>query len=275
MMKIVFEKISGSGNDFIIVDNRSGQFDDMDKSALSAHLCRRRISIGADGMIFIENSQSADIRMNYFNSDGSSAAMCGNGARCIAFAATKLGLPSEIKIETGAGIISAKTNSDWVKVEMPSAKLLRRNVELVIDDLPMLFDYYDTGVPHAVAVVEDIESVPVKFWGREIRYHRFFAPEGANADFVEIVDEHKIKIRTYERGVENETLACGTGTVAAALSAYRKKLALPPIKVITKLPDEITIDWNAKTDDAIQKPTLAGKIVYSFSGEVEMYKNNF
>ena len=274
-MKIFFDKISGSGNDFIIVDNRSGYFNALDKSDLAKMLCRRRVSIGADGMIFIENSQSADIRMNYFNSDGSNAAMCGNGARCIAFAAAKLGLPSKMKIETGTGIISAEADSDFVKVEMPSAKLLEKNVELVIDDLPMLFDYYDTGVPHAIAIVEDIESVPVRYWGKEIRYHKYFAPNGANADFAEIIDKHTIRIRTYERGVEDETLACGTGALAAALSAHRKNLVSTPVKIITELPDEIIINWNAKMSGSIQNPTLAGKVIFSFSGEVEIDKGDF
>ena len=266
-MKIFFEKISGSGNDFVIVDNRDGKFDDIDKSALAQKLCRRRISIGADGLIFIERSGVADVRMNYFNSDGSPADMCGNGARCTAFISHRLGLPSQIKIETGAGIISASIDGDWAKVEMPTAELIESNIELIIDELPMLFDHYNTGVPHAVTIVDDVDSVPVKFWGREIRFHRKFSPAGANADFVEVVDSHTIKMRTYERGVEDETLACGTGAVASAMSAARKNLVSPPVKVITRLPDEITIEWDENNRG---KPTLAGKIIFAFDGEVEI-----
>lgn len=276
-MNVPFVKMSGSGNDFIIIDDRDGQLDELDKSALAVYLCRRQVSIGADGLIFMERSQRADFRMNYFNSDGSSAAMCGNGARCAAYSNSMINGKSEIKIETDAGIVIAKILSvqGSVEIQMPGAELLLPNIELVIDGLPMRFDLYNTGVPHAVTFVDDIESVPVKHWGREIRYHRRFMPDGANADFVEVIDDETLRIRTYERGVEDETLACGTGAIAAALSAHRKKLVKMPVNVLTELPDKLTINLNEQqTFDAI-KPTLAGKVIFSFSGEVNIPSDMF
>ncbi len=265
-----FIKMSGSGNDFVMLDNRDGFFDKFDKSKLAKYLCRRKISVGADGVIFLEKSDVADIRMNYFNADGSSADMCGNGARCTAFVYSLWTGNIFPKIETGAGTIDSFVDGEIVKVGMPRGRLLEKNIELSIDGLPMLFDLYDTGVPHAVNIVDDLDEIPVDEWGREIRFHKRFQPDGANADFVQIVDKHKIAIRTYERGVESETSACGTGAVASAISATRKKLVSPPVDVEVLLPDILTIDFHILGDGSAENITLLGKVYHSFDGQIEV-----
>ena len=268
-MKVHFHKLSGSGNDFVIIDNLDGKYDSWDKSAAAQYLCRRRVSVGADGLIFLDKSDSADVKMTYINSDGSFADMCGNGARCTAFVFSKLYGKNSLKIQTGAGIIGAEVQDSYVRVAMPPGKLVQPDAEILVDGLPFMMDWYDTGVPHAVIVVDDVWDIPVEEWGREIRYHRRFQPAGTNVDFVEVMDEHTVKIRTYERGVESETLACGTGAVASALSAARKGLVSPPVKVLVALPDTLDINFtlnNGSADDI----TFAGNVIYSFEGEVEI-----
>ncbi len=260
-MEIDFVKMSGSGNDFIVVDDRSGALSGVDKNALARLLCRRKVSVGADGMIFIEPSDAADFRMHYINADGSDAGMCGNGARCAAKVATLWGVKSPMLIETGAGIIEASVSGDDVCVQMPRGELVEKDIELVVDHLPIVVDLYDTGVPHAVAFVDELEGIPVEHWGRAIRYHRHFAPGGANADFVRVVDEHTIMVRTYERGVEAETLACGTGAVAAALDAARRGLVTMPVNVVVRLPDTLTVNADGS------KITLSGKVKLAFRGK--------
>ena len=267
---IKFIKMSGSGNDFVMLDNRDGSYNNFNKSKLAKYLCRRKVSIGADGTIFLENSNNADIRMNYFNSDGSSAAMCGNGARCTAFLYSKWTGNNSPKIETGAGIIGSSVEGEIIEVGMPYGELIEKNIELAIDGLPMLFDLYDTGVFHAVNIVDDLDEIPVDEWGREIRFHRKFQPDGANVDFVQIVDEHKIAIRTYERGVESETSACGTGAVASAISAVRKKLVSTPVDVEVVLPDKLVVGFNILNNGSAKNITLMGKVYLSFDGEVEI-----
>ncbi len=268
--KVHFYKLSGSGNDFVMVDNLSGELDCLKKSELAKFLCRRRVSIGADGLIFLDKSETADVKMTYINADGSYAEMCGNGARCTAFVYSMLHSKDRLTIETGVGVIGAHTESKFITVDMPPGKLVEPNVEILIDGLPFIADWYNTGVPHAVIIVDDVSEIPVEQWGREIRYHRHFQPAGTNADFVEIEDEHTIKIRTYERGVEAETLACGTGAVASALSAARKNLVKPPVKVKVALPDTLHIDFVPETDGSAHDIKFAGEIIFSFEGDVEI-----
>ncbi len=267
--------MSGSGNDFIVIDNRSNHLDALDKSLLARALCRRRISVGADGLILLEepSTNGADVKMNYYNSDGSPAAMCGNGARCTAFAFSSMTGTNNIIIETGAGNVGAEVMGDMVKVQMPRGRIIERNVELSVDGLPMLFDHIDTGVPHAVAIVDDVDSVPVKYWGREVRHHRLFMPEGTNVDFVEVIDGETLRIRTYERGVEDETLSCGTGAVAAAISANRRELVSQRVKVITGLPDRLIVEIERDEKNNEYITTITGRVILSFRGETDVEFN--
>ncbi|MDY6861647.1 MAG: diaminopimelate epimerase [Thermodesulfobacteriota bacterium] len=224
--------MSGSGNDFIVIDNREKLLSHKDAPDFARSLCRRKVSIGADGLILIEASSTAHFKWRFFNSDGSEAAMCGNGGRCAArFAYFKNIAPGEMFFETKAGIVKAKVTGNKVKLLMTAPKDLKDNIVLLLNNAEFKMDFIDTGVPHVVIFNEDIEKVEVTKLGRQIRFNPLFAPAGTNVNFVTVENKAELNIRTYERGVEDETLACGTGSVAAAIIAARKGLVDPPVKV--------------------------------------------
>ncbi len=214
--KFEFLKMVASGNDFIVYDNRRGNF--KNGSEIAASLCVRTDGVGADGLIFIEKSRKADFKMRIFNPDGSEAEMCGNGIRCAALFKGK----NKSVIETLAGFLKSEIKEDAIKVKMTDPAKLQLNINLDIDGRIYQVNFVNTGVPHAVCFVEDLEAANVRLLGKVIRYHRDFTPGGANVDFVKVIDQDTIAIRTYERGVEAETLACGTGSVAAALVYHYK-----------------------------------------------------
>lgn len=232
---IAFEKMSGTGNDFVIIDNRTIAIPLADQPELARKICRRMFSVGADGLIFIEKSTKADFGWNFYNADGSVAEMCGNGSRCAArFAYRHKIAGKKMKIETLAGIIEAEIceEDDVVRVKMTQPFDFRLDISLRLDDVERPVAYVNTGVPHAVIFVQE-DDVPVKKWGRKVRFHEFFEPRGSNANFVKILEDGRLKVRTYERGVEDETMACGTGAVASALFASMLKGMDPPVEVIT------------------------------------------
>ncbi len=234
MSKIPFYKISGSGNDFILIDNREGLVKG-DASQFAAKVCRRKFSAGADGLILIEPSDKADFRWRFYNSDGSEAEMCGNGGRCAArFVYINKIAKENLSFETKAGIINAEVRDRRVKLAMIEPKDLRRNIEIPVDERIRVLSFINTNVPHAVKIVPNIENLDVVGLGRKIRYHREFQPAGTNVDFVQIVDEHNILMRTYERGVEDETLACGTGAVASAIISSLGGKVKSPVAVKTR-----------------------------------------
>lgn len=229
MNAIAFHKMSGSGNDFIIIDNRDAVVNGVDLPRFVAKVCRRGMAVGADGLILVERSDTVDFKWRFFNSDGSVAEMCGNGARCAARFAHLTGIAkAQMAFETLAGVISAQVRGDQVRIAMSDPR------DLVLDDAVELnsgliqLSRVNTGVPHAVIEVAEVASVDVDAVGREIRFHSRFAPAGTNVNFIAPLEGSLWSIRTYERGVEGETLACGTGNVAAALVlAMRYKLASP------------------------------------------------
>lgn len=229
MNAIAFHKMSGSGNDFIIIDNRDAVVTGVDLPRFVAKVCRRGMAVGADGLILVERSDTVDFKWRFFNSDGSVAEMCGNGARCAARFAHLTGIAkAQMAFETLAGVISAQVRGDQVRIAMSDPR------DLVLDDAVELnsgliqLSRVNTGVPHAVIEVAEVASVDVDAVGREIRFHSRFAPAGTNVNFIAPLEGSLWSIRTYERGVEGETLACGTGNVAAALVlAMRYKLASP------------------------------------------------
>jgi diaminopimelate epimerase len=245
MDRIPFSKMSGSGNDFILIDHRSAFLCEQDLAALVRGVCRRRLSVGADGLILVEASETADFRWRFFNSDGSAAAMCGNGARCAARFAFLNGICGEaLRFETDAGLVSALVRGRRVRVKMTDPRDLRLNVPIALASGPLTVSCVDTGVPHAVAVAPEIDAVDVEALGREIRYHPQFAPAGVNADFIRAEPSGGISIRTYERGVEAETLACGTGAVAGALVAACR-LGLPsPVAVRTRSGETVSVSFS-------------------------------
>jgi diaminopimelate epimerase len=229
---IEFYKMSGSGNDFIIIDNRDLSLKVGNLQDFVRKVCRQKLSVGADGLFLIEPSDCANFKWQFYNSDGSTADMCGNGARCVARYAFFKGIAGKkMSFETLAGIITAEVNNDIVKVRLTDPSPILSGEEINVNDKIFILDSVNTGVPHAVAFVDDPESFPVLDWGRKIRFHQHFAPQGTNADFAAVQSRQKMRVRTYERGVEDETLACGTGIVASVLAAAHRGLVDSPVDV--------------------------------------------
>jgi diaminopimelate epimerase len=230
---ICFTKAVASGNDFIIIDNKNGELNDrkLDYSSIARDLCPRMFSVGADGLLVLELSDKADFRMRVINPDGSEVTMCGNGARCSALYAASKGWGKKLAVETGAGLLNAEVDGANIKLKMNDPRDVKLGINLGIGPNIIDVHYIDTGVPHVVHLVDDIEEYPVKEIGRKIREHTLFAPEGTNADFVGNITQDSARVRTYERGVEDETLACGTGIVASAVILGLLEQVSSPVKV--------------------------------------------
>ncbi|MGE5247721.1 MAG: diaminopimelate epimerase [Verrucomicrobiota bacterium] len=246
---IPFSKLNGSGNDFLLIDNRDGVMDGIDRAAFASKVCDRSRSVGADGMILIEPSRKADFRWDFYNADGSHAEMCGNGGRCAArFASARKIAGREMSFETAAGIIRASVSGRRVKLQMtpPSGLVLDRT--LVLSGRKRVYSFVNTGVPHVVLFVPDLERADVSGEGRGIRRHKAFAPRGTNVNFVQPRGS-ELWVRTYERGVEGETLACGTGAVASGIVAAARGLAEPPVSVRTRGGELLTIHFDAGSSD--------------------------
>lgn len=218
MKTLSFVKMCGAGNDFIIVEGLCP----VDLQALALKVCHRTDGVGADGLIVVEPSKKADARMRIINADGSEAEMCGNGARCMAayLFKTKHIQASSLTFETLAGIIHAKRKGALISVGLSDPKDYTKNITLAVHGRKLRLDYINTGVPHAVCFVHGLNAIDVNTIGRHIRYHHAFAPKGTNVNFVQQINRDFIDVRTYERGVEAETRACGTGSVASAIVAY-------------------------------------------------------
>ena len=228
--------MSGCGNDFIIVDNRNSSIEETDIATFITNICRRKMSVGADGIILIERSDTVDFRWRFYNSDGSTAEMCGNGARCAARFAFLNGIAgSEMAFETLAGMVSASVSDDaQVKIRMTDPSNLQMDIPIVLKSGTLTIHKVNTGVPHVGVFVDDIHKAPVNEMGREIRFHKDFAPAGTNVNFIGMLPDKTFAIRTYERGVEDETLACGTGSVACALFVAQKFGLLSPVRIMTR-----------------------------------------
>ncbi len=247
MKKIEFFKMSGSGNDFIIIDNRNRVVDENGLSNFIAKVCRRKMSVGADGMILIENTHNADFKWRFFNSDGSVAEMCGNGARCVArFAYLNDIAGSKMSFETLAGIVKAEVIGERVKVKMTDPLDLKTDNTIELRNGLISISSVNTGVPHVVIVKDGIDDVDIVEIGREIRYHGRFSPAGTNVNFVSRIKDNTITIRTYERGVEDETLACGTGAAASAIVMAHKMKMDSPISVLTRSGGYLNIFFREK-----------------------------
>jgi len=221
-MKISFTKMVASGNDFVVTEDRKQITENRSLTSISRQICDRKFGVGADGLLLLEKSKKADIRMRIFNADGSEAEMCGNGARCLALYSarkqrTENRKQKKINIETKAGIIESVVEAGNVKIKLTDPKDIKTDIPLKVNNRNIKVNFINTGVPHTVVFVEGIEKIDVVSIGKSIRYHNKFAPAGTNVDFVEIINKDSIRVRTYERGVEDETLACGTGSVASAL----------------------------------------------------------
>lgn len=230
-MPVSFSKMSGAGNDFIMVDNRDGIL--ADPAEFARVHCRRRFDVGADGVMLIEGSDSADIAIRVINADGSEAEMCGNGARCAAMFACRKGIaPASMVMDSVAGPVSARVEGELVTIGLDGAAGMDEPRELAILDTTLVVHWIEFGVPHAVVFVEDADAVDVESLGRAIRYHDAFAPRGTNANFAQVTGPNAIRVRTYERGVEGETFACGTGSCSAAIISHvTGAVGAPPVEV--------------------------------------------
>ena len=263
-MKLKFSKIQGTGNDFIVINNLSGAFErfcgDLPVEETVKLLCSRRTGVGADGLILIEDSTVANFRWRFFNSDGSTAEMCGNGMRCVARFAFEEGLaPERMRVETGAGIVEAEVKGRNVKVKLTPPKDMRLN----LSEGGITVHYIDTGVPHAVVFVDRLEDVEVGKLGRKIRFSELFSPRGANVNFVEVRLD-RIRVRTYERGVEGETLACGTGAVASALIAAKLFNLKSPVEVEVSSGERLKVYF----DGELREVFLEGPTTWVYDGDL-------
>jgi diaminopimelate epimerase len=268
-MMVRFTKMDGAGNDFILIDNRAGNID-LDRSQI-ARLCNRHRGIGADGILLLEKaSNHADFRMRYFNADGGEAEMCGNGARCFARFANKVaGGHERISFETPAGLIAAELAGDLVTLQMTEPTDLRLNVKLSVADNDKTVHFVNSGVPHVVIPVSRIEDVDVRREGSVLRHHKMFSPNGANVNFIEKRGPKELAVRTYERGVEDETLACGTGVVASALIFGAVENVNGPITVIARGGDELQVGFE-KNGNRFRNVTLTGPAEFVFDGAIEI-----
>jgi diaminopimelate epimerase len=258
---IAFEKMSGTGNDFVIIDNRTAGIPPVEQPDFARRICRRMFSVGADGLILIEESTKADFGWNFYNADGSVAEMCGNGSRCAARFAYrhKIVARKKMSIETLAGNVEAEicAEDEVVRVKMTQPFDFKLDISLALGGEERAVAYVNTGVPHAVIFVQE-DDVPVKTWGRKVRFHELFEPKGANANFVKLLPDGKLKVRTYERGVEGETMACGTGAVASALLASILKGIDSPVEVVTSGGDVLTIFFDLHDGPVAENIFLQG-----------------
>ncbi len=274
MSKIKFSKYVASGNDFIIVDNRNKCIaSDRAVKELAIALCRRRFSVGADGLLILEDSEKNDFKMRIINPDGSEVAMCGNGARCAGlYANSRKWVGDAFSFETDSGVISAWIENDLVKLKMTDPKNIVLEKDIGLGNTFCKVHVIDTGVPHAVHFLDDshdFEKYPVNDVGSKIRYHKVFEPNGTNADFVKIAKDNSIVLRTYERGVEDETLACGTGATASAIISHMVFGLKSPVRVVTRSGESLNIYFKS-AGHKISDVYLEGSARLVFEGEADV-----
>jgi len=273
-MKIPFTKLSGSGNDFILIDHRMPFLPEATLSQWVAKICAHRLSVGADGVILIEppsptaSGGRADFCWRLFNADGSPAEMSGNGGRCAArFAHLKGIAKTAMVFETPAGLIQAEVIGDQVKIRFTDPTDFRWRLLVELDGVRREGHFVNTGVPHLVYLVENVDTVDLLTIGRKSRFHPLFQPAGTNVNFIQQLDAHRLKIRTYERGVEDETLACGTGSVAAALITASVAGAESPVTLLPKGGQPLTVTF-AQEGAQFRDIYLAGDARVVYEGEM-------
>jgi diaminopimelate epimerase len=273
-MLLHFYKMNGAGNDFIVIDNRDLSIR-LDGETIEA-LCDRHCGIGADGLLAVEPAEKgADFKFRYYNADGGEAEMCGNGARCFGRFVAHLGerIPDRVTFETIAGTLAAEMVGENVRIAMSEPKDLRLDTGVAIPGLDAALHFVNTGVPHVVAFVprgDAFEELDVFTLGRAIRRHDAFAPAGTNANFATVIAPGHIEIRTYERGVEDETLACGTGMVACSLIHHLLTGAPSPVRVTVAGGDTLEIGFEKTGDRSFKNVTLTGPADFVFEGEIEI-----
>jgi diaminopimelate epimerase len=269
-MVVNFTKMSGAGNDFVMIDNRA-QTIPLD-AALAVRLCDRHRGIGADGLIALTPcaSGNADWAWDFFNSDGSRGEMCGNGARCFGrFVRRLTGSKEGFTFETLAGIIAVRFKGEAVAVTLTAPRDLRLHQKVPLSAGLTAIHSLDTGVPHAVLFVPDADRAMVQNLGSEIRRHAHFAPRGTNVDFVQLLGGNAIRVRTFERGVEGETLACGTGVTASALIAAELHQLQSPVAVQVQGGEMLEVSFE-KNGGLFTNVSLSGPADFVFEGTIDL-----
>jgi diaminopimelate epimerase len=259
-MTLSFTKMNGAGNDFVMLDNRDLSLS-LSKDQIEK-LCDRHRGIGADGLLCVEPAtDGGDFKMRYYNADGGEAEMCGNGARCFGRFVNHL---------HGDKLTKINFEGDQVRINMSAPHSLKLAQTLPVAGTELTVHSVNTGVPHAVVFVDDLASVPVREWGAGLRYHEAFKPKGTNANFAKVLAPGSISIRTYERGVEDETLACGTGMVGCALIHHELTGAPSPVSVLVKGGDTLKVGFEETSKSEYSNVTLFGPADFVFTGSVEI-----
>ena len=259
-MKIHFYKYHGTGNDFILIDNREQLIDSKNKN-LFAKLCDRHFGVGADGLILLEQSKEYDFYMRYYNADGLEASMCGNGGRCVVAFAKKLNIiQNKTQFEAIDGVHTATIASDIVSLQMSDVAKVETHESHC---------FLNTGSPHHVSIIDGLDTFPVVAKGREIRYAAPYYETGSNVNFVEQTTPNSFKVRTYERGVENETLSCGTGVTAVAIAMFAQKKTTSKIITLETLGGNLEVSFKT-TKGLYSSIFLKGTATFVFDGSLEI-----
>ena len=262
---IQFTKASGAGNDFVVIDNMSNMLD-LDKARLAVALCSRAFGVGADGLLLLEPSTRADFFMRYYNADGSYGGMCGNGGRCAARYAFLNGLvAATMTFEALDHIYAAEMSGENVRLTMKDPSTIAANVNIALARRTLLGHVVNTGSPHVVIFEQSMDSVDVVSIGKEVRNHEMFRPEGTNVDFVRVSQDGTVRLRTYERGVEAETLACGTGAVASAIVVAAAQGLRSPVRLHVQSGEELRVHFQ-REGGSFRQVILEGSAHFPFSG---------
>jgi diaminopimelate epimerase len=266
--RIPFFKMHGGGNDFVLIDHRERFIPEAEQPQFARRVCHRQLGAGADGLILIETSPSADFRWRFYNADGSEPEMCGNGGRCAArFSVLNNIAPATLSFETLAGTIKAEVKDRRVKLLMTGVGDVRLDQPIPLEGDTLVGHFMKVGVPHVAVPVDDLEQAPITQWGRAVRFHPLFAPAGTNVNFIRVEGPQDLRIRTYERGVEDETLACGTGSVASALLSARLGQVNSPVTVHTRGGEALIIYFTLQ-GETFSQVFLEGDALVAYQGEL-------
>jgi diaminopimelate epimerase len=266
--RIPFFKMHGGGNDFVLIDHRERLVPEAQQPQFARRVCHRQLGAGADGLILIEDCPTANFRWRFYNADGSEPEMCGNGGRCAARFAVLNGIaPGELSFETIAGTIKATVTGRRVKLLMTGVGDMRLDQAIPLERESLVGHFMKVGVPHVAVPVADLEAAPVTQWGRAVRFHPLFQPAGTNVNFISHEGPQAIRIRTYERGVEDETLACGTGAVASALLSARLGQVSSPVTVHTRGGEALIIYFSPQ-GESFTEVFLEGDALVAYQGEL-------
>lgn len=270
-MKVPFSKLSGCGNDFILIDNCDRTLSATSPTWLTA-LCHRHEGIGADGVIWLESASNNSASIRLYNADGSEAASCGNAFRCLlTYLKNRTNASMPYTIHTPFTLATASWEQNLIRIELQDPSEIQWNMLLQLDDSTLSCHFLNTGVPHLVVFVEDLEAIDVTQIGKALRRHPRLMPHGANVNFVTLqTDTDQVHYRTYERGVEAETLACGTGAVAVALACSQIHSLASPIRLTTRSGEILQVDFSVISPNQFHHVSLLGPAKLVYEGNIEL-----